>query len=754
MFEESQTQLPLDVTPPESTAALVLVDGASDLEFDYLVPDHLKDKIALGTRVNVPLKDRVVTGTVLSVHPAAAASVRRLRPITSFIDGRPVLTPKLLELGRWIADYYCASLENVMRAMLPESVRTDRHNEKRVFMVRLLRMPDDAERPVMEKKARKQLEILDALLEAGEPVAMSQFPAAAVKALAKKLYVAVEDEQVLRDPHSTDEFLSSGPLEMNEEQKVALEAILEAVAAPAEAKPILLHGITGSGKTEVYLQATQQVLDRGGSVLVLVPEISLTPQTVDRFKSRFAHMQKHVAVLHSAMSQGERFDEWHKVQRGSARIVIGARSAIFAPLDDLGLIIVDEEHENSYKQENPPRYHARDVAVVRAVKEPCAIVLGSATPSLESWHNAQTGKYRLLTMKERADSARLPLIRVIDMKLEKGRTKGAPAILSEKLRIAMDIRLTRGEQVILFLNRRGWSSSVQCQACGEAVKCNHCSIPMTLHKDVNKLVCHVCGFQRLAPRKCPNCSDPGILFAGFGTERVEETLRKAFPQAKIARVDTDAMQQRHKLRDTLAAFKAKKIDILIGTQMIAKGLHFPDVTLVGVLNADLTLHIPDFRAGERTFGLLTQVAGRAGRGELLGEVIVQTFTPHHPAVQHARHHDFLGYAEQDLDFRRQCGFPPYGHAVLLTIRSERQNLAEFAIADVHKRLQRSLPEGVLMGDPVPSPLERSHNQWRFQLLLRARQARPITRALQAALHDAKLGKEVFCVIDVDPLSLG
>jgi primosomal protein N' (replication factor Y) len=360
----------------------------------------------------------------------------------------------------------------------------------------------------------------------------------------------------------------------------------------------------------------------------------------------------------------------------------------------------------------------------------------------------------LIVLTYRADGAKLPLVRVIDMRLEKSRGgKGSPAILSEQLRISIEKRLTRYEQVILFLNRRGFAGSLQCHSCGHVVQCNHCAVSMTLHKKLERLVCHICGFQRVPPRLCPQCKDPGILLAGFGTERVEETLGKVFPKARIARVDTDSMQKKHQLRETLTAFKAHKLDILIGTQMIAKGLHFPTVTLVGILNADLTLYVPDFRASERTFSLLTQVAGRAGRGELLGEVIIQTYTPHSPAIQFARQHDYEGFSEQELEMRRQCGYPPYGHAVLITCRGEHQRRAEFTLEAFHKRLAANLPEGIFMSSPLPSPLERSHNQFRFQILLRARQTKTMTSHISSVLREMKFPPDVFVVVDVDPVSL-
>lgn len=747
------------ITASTGLAALVLIDGAADQQFDYAIPTALEGKIEEGSRVRIPLRNQQATGTVLTVRPASEVKFKHLRSVQSVIDERPTLTPNLLKLGRWIADYYCCSFESVMRAMLPESVRSNKHEPREVKFVTLLRSPTEEERSALEKRAAKQLEVIVMLESAGIPLPLAELNPAAVKGLITKFsdapVLAIADSQVERDPYGEDEFIATSPLPLNDEQISVMEHILKAVQEPAGTKPILLLGVTGSGKTEVYLQAAQRVLEMGKSVLVLVPEISLTPQTVDRFKSRFSHMQKQVAVLHSQLSQGERFDEWHKIARRQCRIVIGARSAIFAPLEELGLILVDEEHENSYKQDSPPRYQGRDVAVMRAKLEGCPIVLGSATPSLESFNNTQRGKYHLLQMKERADNCTLPLVRVIDMKLEgrKGKGAGGPAIISERLRMAIDKRIAAGQQTILFLNRRGYSKSVTCQSCGHVVMCQHCSTALRLHQEEKVLICHICGFRKKAPRKCPECSDPAIFFSGFGTERVEETLTKLFPTARIARVDADSMQQKNKLRDTLNAFKANKLDLLIGTQMIAKGLHFPNVTLVGILNADLALHIPDFRAGERTFQLLTQVAGRAGRGEMAGEVIVQTFTPQSPSIQFARHHDFEGFAAQELSMRQACGHPPYGHAVLLTVRSEQQDLAKFAIETLAEKLVEKLPETILMADPNPSPLERSHNQWRYQILFRARTATEITRYLLPILTRERPKHQVITTIDVDPVDL-
>ena len=496
----------------------------------------------------------------------------------------------------------------------------------------------------------------------------------------------------------------------------------------------------------------QKHLDQGKTALILIPEISLTPQTVQRFKSRFASLQDQVAVLHSHLSQGERFDEWHRIRKGKARIVIGARSAIFAPLKDLGIIIVDEEHENTYKQETSPRYHGRDIAVLRAHIEKCTVLLGSATPSLESFHNTQTGKYQLIHLTKRVDDQTMPIIRVMDMKLEAQKQKGRDAILSDKLRVSMEAKLKNGEQVILFLNRRGFARSLQCPPCGHVCECQHCAIPLTYHKGDERLVCHMCGYQTITPRKCPECGDKAIRMQGFGTEKVEDVIQRVFPKSRIARIDADTMRRKNALRDTLAKFKANKLDIIIGTQMIAKGLHFPNVTLVGILNADLGLHVPDFRAGERTFQLITQVAGRAGRGELKGEVIIQTYTPHSPSIQFARHHDYEGYAEQELQFRNQFSFPPFSHVALLGTRSTHERRAEFTLENLHKRLKKNLPAHIELGEPLPSPLTKAHGQFRYQLMLKSTSARALSKYIREVLKQTPPPEDVNIIFDMDALS--
>jgi primosomal protein N' (replication factor Y) len=553
------------------------------------------------------------------------------------------------------------------------------------------------------------------------------------------------------------DYVESAPLVLNEEQAAVLEQIKASSArleSGEKVRPILLHGVTGSGKTEVYLQAIQLAVEAGKGAIVLVPEIALTPQTADRFKQRFAKIKDRVAILHSNLSEGERHDEWRKVLDQKARIVIGARSAIFSPIENLGLIVVDEEHENSYKQDTVPRYQARDIAVVRGHLEGCPVLLGSATPSLESWNNVREGKYELATMRLRIDDRKLPLIRIIDMRNEGRKSQSGPTILSTKLRLAMEQRLAKGEQTILFLNRRGFARNILCPECGYVANCRHCTTTLTLHRKEDRLICHICGFSQLPPRQCPECSGRSIVNAGYGTERVEEILRQVFTEAKIRRVDTDSMRKKNELRDTLNAFRARKIDILLGTQMIAKGLDFPNVTLVGVLNADVGLHIPDIRSGERTFQLLTQVAGRAGRGELEGEVVVQTYTPHHPSIQFARHHDFEGFAEYELALRQRFLHPPFAHLALITARSVHQERAEFSLKTLHARLKRKVPEGVTLTEPLPSPLVKSHDQWRFQIVLKSPGARLLARHIRETLKDLTFPEDVVVTVDIDPYSMG
>jgi primosomal protein N' (replication factor Y) len=734
----------------------VIIDRAIHRELDYLVPETLSERISVGSRVRVPFRDKSALATVVATLERSEA--QGIRPIEAVVGDTPILSEELLELANWMSTYYCCPIETVMRSLLPQVIRRAEIGWKKQLFVQPARKIDNEEIEQLRRRAPRQAELLEAISRLDAPISAAQLlrkmslDNQTLRALVKRGLVELREEAVARDPHGDEQFIATSNLELNEEQVLALKQIAEALDSPGSARPILLHGVTGSGKTEIYLQAIYATLARGHSAIVLVPEISLTPQTVERFKGRFAEAQDAVAVLHSHLSEGERHDEWHKIHLGRARIVIGARSAVFAPLKNLGLIIVDEEHETTYKQEEAPRYHARDVAVVRAKIEKCVAVLGSATPSLESYYNATTGKYRLATLTQRVDNRQMPLMRIVDLRQERRKEK-AIAILSEKLRGAIADRLEKREQTILFLNRRGFSTSLLCSNCGEARDCPNCSVALTFHRHVARLSCHLCGHTAAVPKKCPACGKDALIYAGFGTEKVESTVAAIFPNATVRRMDADSMTRKQAYRDTLLNFRAGKIDILVGTQMIAKGLHFPNVTLVGIINADLALHLPDLRAGERTFQLLTQVAGRAGRGETPGEVFVQTYTPFSPSIQFARHHDFAGYFQQELEFRERCDFPPFKHAILITARSAHEARAKFSAETLARRLKEALGPEFILGDAAPAPLEKLQGQFRFHILMRGEAIVRLSRLVRETLDKLPFPEDVTVAVDVDPYQL-
>src|SRR5213595_954343 len=734
----------------------VIIDRAIRRELDYAVPEGLMDRVGVGSRVRVPFREKSALATVVAVTEQSEA--KGIRLIEAVVGEAPILSEQLLELGRWIGAYYCCPIETVMRSLLPQVIRRAEVGWKKQLFVQPGRKIDSEALEKLRKRAPRQAELLEAILRLEAPIRASQLlrqtslDNQTLRALVKRGLVELREEAIVRDPHADEQFIATSNLILNQEQTHALKEIALALDSPEKARPILLHGVTGSGKTEIYLQAIRAALKGGNTAIVLVPEISLTPQTVERFKGRFADMQDAVAVLHSHLSEGERHDEWHKIHSGRARIVIGARSAIFAPLKNLGLIVVDEEHETTYKQEEAPRYHASDVAVVRAKIEKCVVVLGSATPSLESYHNATIGKYRLITLTQRVDQKQMPLMRVVDLRQEQRREKKA-AILSEKLSQAIADRLERREQTILFLNRRGFSTSLLCSNCGEARNCPNCSVALTFHRHMARLSCHLCGHTAAVPKKCPKCGKDALIYAGFGTEKVESTVSHLFPKANVRRMDADSMIRKEAYRETLRNFRTGKIDILVGTQMIAKGLHFPNVTLVGIINADLALHLPDFRAGERTFQLLTQVAGRAGRGETPGEVFVQTYTPFSPSIQFARHHDFAGYFQQELEFRERCNFPPFKHAILITARSAHEGRAKLSAETLKRRLKDALPEEFILGDATPAPLEKLQGQFRFHILIRGEAIMRLSRLVRETLDKLPFPEDVTVTVDVDPYQL-
>jgi primosomal protein N' (replication factor Y) len=707
----------------------------------------------------VPFREKSALATVVAVTDRSEA--KGIRLIEAVVGETPILSEQLLELGRWISTYYCCPIETVMRSLLPQVIRRAEVGWKKQLFVQPGSQADNAQLEKLRKRAPRQAELLEAILRLEAPIRASELlrqtslDNQTLRALVKRGLVELREEAIVRDPHADEQFIATSNLILNQEQTQAFKEVAQALESPEKSRPVLLHGVTGSGKTEIYLQAIRAALNRGYTAIVLVPEISLTPQTVERFKGRFADVQDAVAVLHSHLSEGERHDEWHKIHSGRARIVIGARSAVFAPLKNLGLIVVDEEHETTYKQEEAPRYHARDIAIVRAKIEKCVAVLGSATPSLESYHNALIGKYRLVTLTQRIDEKQMPLMRVVDLRQERRKEKSA-TILSEKLRTAIAVRLEKREQTILFLNRRGFSTSLLCSDCGEARNCPNCSVALTFHRHptvAGRLSCHLCGHTAAVPKKCPACGKDALIYAGFGTERVETTVSQIFPKAVVRRMDADSMTRKEAYRETLRNFRTGKIDILVGTQMIAKGLHFPNVTLVGIINADLALHLPDFRAGERTFQLLTQVAGRAGRGETSGEVFVQTYTPFSPSIQFARHHDFAGYFQQELEFRERCDFPPFKHAILITVRSPHEGRAKLSAETLRRRLKEALPQEFILGEATPAPLEKLQSQFRFHILLRSEAIMHLSRLVRETLDKLPFPEDVTVTVDVDPYQL-
>ncbi|HEY5482144.1 MAG TPA: primosomal protein N' [Verrucomicrobiae bacterium] len=796
--------------------ARVTLEIALRKEFDYLIPPELVDQVDVGSRVQVPFGSRKVLGCVTGLAEESARA--SLKPILKVIGAQTLVTPKILKLARWIGEYYCCAPETALKSVLPEAVRHEQANWRERLHVRALPVP--GELPKLPARQKEVWRILQERpeLPLSELLALAKTTAATVRRLEDRGLVTVAAEISERDPYAREHILPSQPLPLNPAQANALAAIITAMdvgksevqsqggevqspkskvqspggagvqgskfevqgsmfdvgcsmldvqasaPAPPASSPVprsstfLLHGVTGSGKTEVYLQAIAHALEQGKGAIVLVPEISLTPQTVERFKARFSSgpLQTLVAVLHSHLSAGERHDEWHKIRQGRARIAIGARSAIFAPVEPLGLIVVDEEHEHSYKQEEAPRYHARDVAIVRGQMEGAVVVLGSATPSLESYYNCGKGKYTLLRLPERADDKKLPVVRIVDMRQTVRPGKGVP-LFSPQLKEAIARRVEQKEQVILFLNRRGYSTSLQCPLCGYVAECPNCSVSLTYHRHENKLCCHICAHVAPVPAVCPNekCRNPAIRYSGVGTQKVEATLAKLFPQARVVRMDSDSLKRKEDYRRILGDFRVGKIDILVGTQMIAKGLHFPNVTLVGIIYADLALHQPDFRAGERTFQLLTQVAGRAGRGDIEGEVFVQAFTPFHPAIQFARRHDFEGFYEQEMEFREQLKYPPVGRIALLTLKGRNEEKVKFSADYLKHELEKAVGsiKDLVIAGPAPAPLAKAETYYRYQIMLRAPRMATLSQRLALLIRSLTLPEDVTLAVDIDPVNL-
>jgi primosomal protein N' (replication factor Y) len=726
----------------------------------YTVPESLRDAMRVGSLVRVPIMNRSHLALVLETDTIPDVPLARLKPVSGILHDFPALTPDLLELARWMHAYYAARMEAVLEAMIPAAVRdgSKLKTEKYLEISRTL-SPD--EHAALVKKAPKQAKLYDFLKQQFRPVKKSlvlsrlNATAAVVAALTKHGLVREEARHVERvayaDNWTGGEVVTSLPPKLNEEQAAVVSSVSESLTKKKFVVH-LLHGVTGSGKTEVYLRAVEQVLAAGGSAIYLVPEVALTPQTVARLRGRFESAGHKTVVWHSHLGEGERLDGWTALASGQARVVVGARSAVFAPVKDLRLIVVDEEHEPAYKQDETPRYHGRDVAVYRAKLAGAVCLLGSATPSLESFANVRGGKYRLNTLKKRVDDKKMPDIQIVDMRIEVMRSRGM-VTLSRLLVDHMHQRFERKEQTILFINRRGYSSSMQCRKCGHVEQCPHCSVSMTYHRADETLKCHLCGHQRGAPAVCPSCAAPDIRWRGLGTQRVEEAVRRVLPRARLERMDTDTMSKKHRFREILGDFRAGKIDILIGTQMIGKGLDFPNVTLVGLVDADLSMHVPDFRANERTFQLLVQVAGRAGRGDRAGEVVVQTFTPKADAIQFAKKADFEGFAATELGVRQTFQYPPYRHLIHHLFRGPNPEKIRFFAEHWVKQVEQALGSAVEIRGPVPSPIEKVKDEYRFQVWYFCASATKVVPQLVKLQETVKWPDDVTQVLDVDPMSL-
>jgi primosomal protein N' (replication factor Y) len=736
--------------------ARVVMNLSLDREFDYRIPEEFIGRVRVGSKVKVPFGRGKSMRTAYVVGLKDHSDYPNLKFIATADNERAHIPDTLVRLAQWMSEYYCCAREQAVRAMLPAVVRTGRVSKKREAFLRLNPELDLADiLPELETRAPKQAAIIQTLVREGGHAKLTVLlreadtTASTVKALEKKDFVIREREVVARDPFADDVVLPTKPLDLTPDQKQALGMIVESLDS-TEPDTILLHGVTGSGKTEVYLQAIAHCLESGREAIVLVPEISLTPQTVERFRSRFGDQ---VSVLHSALGDGERFDEWTRIHEGRSRIVVGARSALFAPFVNVGLIVVDEEHETTYKQDEAPRYNARDIAVMRGKMESATVLLGTATPSLESWNNCRVGKYKLATLPKRIDDRLMPVMEVVDMRAEAA-LRGGAQIFSRRLEDEIGARLDRGEQTILFLNRRGYARQMMCQKCGHVAMCEDCTVSYTYHRQAKQLMCHLCGRVKPAPEICPQCADPGIRYTGLGTEKIESIAQQRFKKAVIARMDSDTMTTKNAYRKTLDAFRAGRIHILIGTQMIAKGLDFPNVTLVGIIFADQSLYVPDFRAGERTFQLLTQVSGRAGRGDVPGRVIVQSYTPFHPALNCAIEHNFKGFVDEELEVREALDYPPATHMAIMHFRGEEEIHVHTAAQDFVERLRPRLSTEFDVVGPLPAPIARVRNKFRYQIQVRGARILRLGRILREMVvehpHQSK-GVDVF--VDIDPQSL-
>jgi primosomal protein N' (replication factor Y) len=792
--------------------ASVIVDvpaKQTDKAFDYLIPDKWMDMIQPGIRVIVPFGPRKIQGFVIGTK--ANSEFASLKEIIEPIDLVPVLNKELLELGHWLTESTLSYKIITYQAMLPAALKAK--YQKKVSLVPGINpadLPEELQpffantreldwenvlksnlerkfhkeaangrleviyevkerlhkkklkyvfpgRPTEElakeleqlpERAGKQRELLRYFIDHPAPVEFRRLnelglSSSSVKSLAAKGILEEKDMEVYRDPYENREFKRTSPLPLTASQKGAIDPILESIQKNLH-KVFLLYGVTGSGKTEIYLQSIQDVINRGKEAIVLVPEIALTPQMVNRFKGRFGDL---VAVMHSGLSAGEKYDEWRKIQRKEVKVVVGARSAIFAPFENLGIMIIDEEHETSYKQEEMPRYHARDVAIKRALRNNCPVVLGSATPSLESFARAKKGVYQLLTLPSRMNDHDLPSVEIVDMREEL--RCGNRSMFSRSLLEKVKDRLEKNQQTVLFLNKRGYSSFVMCRDCGYVVNCPNCDISLTYHRASEQMKCHYCGFEGRVPQTCPECGSEHIRYFGSGTQKVEDELGKILPTARVIRMDVDTTSRKGSHERLLNDFQEGKADILLGTQMIAKGLDFPNITLVGVLSADTMLHLPDFRSSEKTFQLLTQVSGRAGRHELPGEVVIQTYTPEHYSIEYSGKQDYDLFYNQEMMVRKIHKYPPFYFLSLINVSHEQLMTAVSVTEKIVQYVRSRLSNETVVLGPVASPIPRINNRYRYQCLIKYKREPLLSETLKKVLNQYQKETQNGLQVSVD-----
>lgn len=798
--------------------AKVIVDvpaSAINQTFDYLIPQKFLDILKPGMRVIIPFGPRKIMGYV--VGRTSESEFKKLKEIIDVLDLTPALTKELLELGKWLADETLCMYITAFQAMLPQVLKTQYKKEivrmteaalstdlevffagrdvlpyealdgssisyyqlqkaiqdgditinylvkskitkKQVTMIKPDRAPHLLEEALhdLSKNATRQQQLLRFFIAHPEAIEQNNLinrletNRNTIKTLIDKSLITSSKVEVYRNPYDDNTFPQTTALTLTDQQQAAIKPIKETIANKQH-DVFLLHGVTGSGKTEVYLQAIQDVINKGQEAIVLVPEISLTPQMVTRFKGRFG---SNVAVLHSALSNGERYDEWRRIQRQEVQVAVGARSAVFAPFENIGIIIIDEEHETTYKQEDQPRYHTRDVAIHRGKYHNCPVILGSATPTLESFARAQKGVYQLATLSERTNEKDMPKVEIVDMRkeLHAGNRTMFSRILKEKI----EQRIQKGEQIVLMLNRRGYSTFVMCRDCGHVKECPHCDIALTFHKKTNQLKCHYCSYEEPMPMNCPECNSDLIRYFGTGTQRVEEALAQLIPEASVVRMDVDTTRRKGAHEKLLNQFANKEANILLGTQMIAKGLDFENVTLVGVLTADSMLHLPDFRSSEKTFQLLTQVSGRAGRHELPGEVIVQTYTPDHYSIELASTYDFDAFYQKEMSMRRTFKYPPYVFLVLMTVSHlNKVKVVQTTQRIVQLLLQNIQKDTVVLG-PTPSPIAKMKDRYRYQCMIKYRnepELRTLIKKIIDQFADDIRKDDLLITVDMQPYQL-